>query len=78
MKTTQVSTDEWTCGIFMYMYTHTYKHTRSGILFDNEKEGNPAIFSNMNGPWGYCAKWDKSDRKKTYNVISLLCEILKS
>ena len=57
----------------MYIYIHTHIH--HGILFSHEKEGNPAIFNNMNGPWDHYAEWDKSDK---YCVIPLICGILKS
>ena len=39
-------------------------HTYSEILFSHEKEGNPDICNNMDGPWGHYAKWDKSDRER--------------
>ena len=29
---------------------------------------NPAICDNMDRPWGYYAKWDKSDRKDKYYI----------
>ena len=35
----------------------------SGILFSHEKEGNPAICNNMDGPWGHYAQWNKSKKK---------------
>ena len=35
-----------------------------GILLSHEKEGNPAICNNMDGPWGHCAMWDKSEKDK--------------
>ena len=41
-----------------------YKHIHNGILSNHEKEGNPAIYDNMNRPWEYCDKWDKSDRER--------------
>ena len=28
------------------------------------KEENLAICNNMDGPWGYCAKWNQSDRER--------------
>ena len=30
----------------------------------------------MNGPWGYNAKWNKSEKDK-YHMISPICGILK-
>ena len=41
----------------------TYRHTHNGILFSHKKERIPAIFNSMDGPWGHCAKWNKSDRE---------------
>ena len=32
------------------IHTHTHTHTHTGILFSHEKEGNPAICDNMDGP----------------------------
>ena len=31
----------------------------------------------MDGPWGHYAKWNKQDRESNYNIISIICEILK-
>ena len=39
-------------------------HINNGILFSHEQEGNPAIRNNMDGTWGYCAKWNKSDKER--------------
>ena len=36
----------------------------NGILLSHEKEGNPAICDNVDGPWGHYTKWDKSDRER--------------
>ena len=30
----------------------------------HKKEWNPAIHNNMNGPRGYYAKWNKSDKER--------------
>ena len=35
-----------------------------GILLNQEKEGDPAICYNVDGPWGNYAKWNKSDRER--------------
>ena len=29
-----------------------------------QRKGNPAICNNMDGPWGYYAKWRKSGRER--------------
>ena len=39
-----------------------------------EKEGNSAIWDNMNGPWGHYAKGNTSDRKRQF-MISIICGI---
>lgn len=51
-----------------YVYICTYIHT--GILFSLTKEGNPAIYNNMNEPGEQYAKWIESDREKqiSYNL----------
>ena len=36
----------------------------NGILFSHEKEGNPAICNNIDGPWVPYAKWDKLDGER--------------
>ena len=47
---------------YTHTHTHTYTHTHNGIWFNHTKEWNLAICSNMDGPKGYCAKWNKKDR----------------
>ena len=44
-------------------------HIYNEILFSHKKEGNPDICDNMDGSWGDCAKWNKSNRE----IISLIC-----
>ena len=41
-----------------------YVYIYNGIPFSHEKEENPAICDNMDGPWGHYAKWDKSHRER--------------
>ena len=36
----------------------------NGILFSQEKEGNPAIWNNLDGTWRHNAKWNKPDRER--------------
>ena len=50
-------------------------YTYNGILFSHKKEENLTICDNMDGPWGYYVKWNKSDRQILYDLI---CEIFKS
>ena len=49
--------------IHVHTHTHTHTHTQNGILLSHEKEWNPAIYPNMNGPRGYNTKWNMSDRE---------------
>ena len=34
------------------------------VWFSHEKEGNPAICNNMDGPWGHYIKWSKPDTER--------------
>ena len=43
-------------------------------LFSHEKEVNPTICNNINGPWGHYAKWNKSDRKTNHVWYHLYVE----
>ena len=36
----------------------------SGILFNFKREGNTAIFDNMDEPWGDYTKWNKPDTER--------------
>lgn len=67
MKSTQISINGW-------MDKKNVVHVHNGLLFSHEKGGYPAICNNMNGPWAYYIKWDKSDKDKDC-IISLLCGI---
>ena len=40
-----------------------FEDTYIYLLHSHKKEGTPAICNNMDGPWGYYAKWDKSRRE---------------
>ena len=33
--------------IYVYVYIYIHTHIRNGILFSHEKEGNPAIWENV-------------------------------
>ena len=46
----------------------------NGIVFSHKKEWNLAICNNMDEPWGYYAKWNKSEKDR-YHMISFLCGI---
>ena len=43
------------------------------ILFSHKKEGNHVTCNNMNGPRGYYAKWNKTEKDK-YCMISFICK----
>ena len=47
----------------------------SAIKFNHEKEGNPDIFKNMDGPKGHYAKWNKTERQIL--CFSFISEIQK-
>ena len=44
-----------------HTHTHTYIYTHNGILLDHEKRWTLAICNDTDRPWGYYAKWNKSD-----------------
>ena len=39
-----------------------------------KKEWNNTICSNMDGPWDYHTKWNKSEKENKYHMISLIYE----
>ena len=47
------------------------------ILFNHEKDGNPAICENMDEPWEYYAKWDKSNGKTENMYIEKISSLSK-
>ena len=57
----------------MHTHTHTHTHTHSRILFSHKKEGPLASCNNMDGPWGYYSKWNKSgeERQILYDFIHM-------
>ena len=36
---------------------------------------NSVICDNMDGPWRFYVKWNKSDEDDKYHIISVICEI---
>ena len=56
----QPNIHQWMSGKEDVIYTY------NGILFSCEKEGNPTICDNMDRPWGYYAKWNKSEKETLY------------
>ena len=42
--------------IYIYFYIYIFLYIYNGKLFSHEKEGNPAICSNMDEPLGHYAK----------------------
>ena len=57
-------------------HTHARTHTHTRILLIHKKEWNFAICNIIDGPEGYCAKWNKSEKDK-YCMVSLICGIKK-
>ena len=53
---------------------YVYTHRERGILCNCKKGGDCAIWSNMNGPRGYYAKWNKSENDK-YHMIPFISGI---
>ena len=49
-------------------------YTHSGVLFSHKKEGNNAIWSNMDGPRDYYTKWSQTEKDKHHDT-SLICGI---
>ena len=39
-------------------------YTQTAVLFSHKEEGNFTIHNNMGEPWGYYAKWSKSNRER--------------
>lgn len=55
------------------IYTHTQWDSLS-----HEKEGNAAIFDNMDGPWEHYTKWNKWDRERQIlNALSCMWNLKK-
>ena len=51
-------------------------YTFNRILFGHEEELNLAIWDNMDGSWGYYAKWNKAGRVRLNNAqFSLIYRI---
>ena len=68
MRATLVSINRWTDKKdVVYIY--------NGMLCTNKKEWNFAIGNNMNGPRGYYAKWNKSDRERQILYVTIICGI---
>lgn len=54
-----------------YRQSLSYTHV-TGILFSQEREGNPSICENMDESRRHYAKWNNS-KKDRYCIISLVC-----
>ena len=63
IETTEVSSDGW-------MNKVNVVSIYNGMLLSHVKGGNPAIFNNMDGPWGHYARWNKWDRER-----QILCDL---
>ena len=53
-----------------------YKYKR--LLCNHNKEGNPFICDNMDGPWGIILSEVSQTENDKYCVISLICGIWKN
>ena len=49
-------------------HTHTHTHTHTGILLTHNKEWSFAICDNIDGPWRYYVKWNKSEKDKDHTI----------
>ena len=56
MEATELSINRWMDKDLVYLYNRT--------LFGHKKRIKSAIGNNMDGPRGYNAKWNKSDRER--------------
>ena len=56
--------------IYIYIYTHINTHTMK--YYSAIKIIKSCLLCNMDGPGGYHAKWNKSDREIKYHMISLI------
>jgi len=54
---------------YLYLHTHTDKHTHTGVFFTHKNEGNLAICDNMDELWGIvlCGKLD-GERQILYDL----------
>ena len=60
------------------MDTEDVVYIYNGILLSHEKEGNPDICNNRNGPWGHYVKWHKPDRERqTLHGIAYMWDLNK-
>ena len=60
-----------------YSYTCIHIHIHTGIVFNHDKEGNPAICNNTNGPWRHKSQVIQSGKDK-YHMTLLTCATWKS
>lgn len=52
-----------------------HERVRPGTLFSQEKGGNPAICSNMGGPWGHCTAecWLGVQDRQSFTSLGCIC-----
>ena len=67
----------WACIYREYTYIHTLLFIYTyNIIFNHEKEENPAICNNINGTWGHYAKVEQEKQRKTItDKLSVTCAI---
>ena len=64
METTYMSINEW-----MNKEVVVCIHTMEIPWFSHQKEGNPAIYSNLEGTWRHCPKWNMPDKDRYYILL---------
>lgn len=57
--------------------THMPTHTNNGILVSHEKEGSPAVCSNVDGPCKCYVKLNKLDREIQILYITYMWNLIK-
>ena len=70
------SMDEW-MKKWGCVYVCVCVCTHNGVLLNHKKWGVSAICNNVDGPWRYYAKRNKSEKDNSYR-ISLICRLFKS
>ena len=66
-------------SVFRWTDKENMTYMPNGILFNFKREGNTAIFDNMNEPWGDYTKWNKPDtERQILYVITYMWAFLKA
>ena len=62
------STTEFLCPETHHTTPHIHIHTYTGILLKHNQEWSFAICDNIDGPWRYYVKWNKSEKDKDHMI----------